>query len=278
MILSPKGDMMNKPSIQQLCKGFDVGVDKIRQLSKNFCQPLGITVFAYARVYPDHRISWLTSNPDQDYFLIDSGALSYMPLGGEKFEDWKEGHFLWFNDQQFPGCEAFFRERTERFHMDHGLVTVKHQKNYVEFCCFSGKLSKLPLYNLFMNEKALFCVFMEHFAQQLDRRSLNLLEHRVILTDFKWALDTPKKKDGCLEVRSTLVEACGWKNLLTLSAREKECLVLLQKGYSYSMIGKHLKLSERTVEHYIESVKNKLGLDTRAELCLASEKLTQLGL
>lgn len=78
--------------------------------------------------------------------------------------------------------------------------------------------------------------------------------------------------------RQSLIAICGWKNLLLLSKREKECLVLFKQGYTYQSIGVHLGLSVRTVEHYIDSVKNKLGLETRSELYLAAEKLVQLGI
>ncbi|MCE5294551.1 MAG: LuxR C-terminal-related transcriptional regulator [Chlamydiales bacterium] len=38
-------------------------------------------------------------------------------------------------------------------------------------------------------------------------------------------------------------------------------------------MGKTLYLSSRTVEHYLESVKNKLGITGRPELYLAAKKL-----
>jgi len=43
-----------------------------------------------------------------------------------------------------------------------------------------------------------------------------------------------------------------------LSGREKECLSLLASGYSAKMAAHHLGLAVRTVEHYIESAKQKL--------------------
>ncbi len=51
-----------------------------------------------------------------------------------------------------------------------------------------------------------------------------------------------------------------------LSRRETECLCLLLKGRTMKMIGKMMGLSPRTVEHYIESVKGKLGVRTKLEL------------
>ena len=63
---------------------------------------------------------------------------------------------------------------------------------------------------------------------------------------------------------------------MTLSKREKQCLVLLKDGHTYHTIGLALGLSECTIEHYLESVKNKLNVEARTELFLAAEKLVQL--
>lgn len=140
---------------------------------------------------------------------------------------------------------------------------------------FSGLLAKRPLYNLFMNKKALFGAFMDHFISQLDRKSLSLLEEGVMLSDLK-SHPGHSMEDGWLNAleEPSLAALCGWKNLLKLSKRERECLLLLKKGYTCQAIGEYLKLSARTVEHYIDSVKNKLDLETRPELYTAAENLS----
>jgi DNA-binding CsgD family transcriptional regulator len=264
-------------TIQQFSQGFEKSVARVRQLSKNFCEPLDITLFGYVRVYHNGCVSWVTSNPDQDRFLIESGVLNEEPLLNTP-KALKEGHYLWFNDRQFQGCESFYRDRARLFRLDHGMVVVRHQKNYLETCCFSGLLAKRPLYNLFMNEKALFSTFMEYFVKQLDIRLLALLEEGVTIADLKREFGQPEDREIPSVHRNSLIAACGWKNLLQLSKREKECLALLKQGYTYQSIGACLGLSARTVEHYIDSIKNKLGLEMRSELYLAAEKLLQLGL
>lgn len=266
-------------TIQQFCNGFERSVDKVKHLTRGFCEALGITGFGYVRVYPNQSVSWLTSNPDQDRFLLESGALNEDPLLNTP-EALKEGSYLWFNDRKFVGCETFYRERARLFQVDHGLVIVKHKKDYLETCCFSGLLTKEPLYNVFMNEKNLFSSFMEHFTEELDHRLISNLSQGVALTDLKTIYGKPSLNNAyeSLSDRASLAVACGWQNLLSLSRREQQCLLLLKKGYTYHEIGIELQLSHRTVEHYIESVKNKLGLQTRRELFLAAEKLFNLKL
>ncbi|MBP7074271.1 MAG: hypothetical protein KBA81_02685, partial [Rhabdochlamydiaceae bacterium] len=50
------------------------------------------------------------------------------------------------------------------------------------------------------------------------------------------------------------------------------------EGLTYQSIGLRLKLSPRTVESYIQSVKNKLDLKTHAELFQLANTLSLLGL
>lgn len=263
-------------SKSQLYKNFDLSVDSVRKRTKNFCESLGITVFGYVRIHDSGLISWVTTHPDQDRFLVESDELNRNPLVNDR-NRLKEGVYLDLYNRQFPGCEEFYRERTKCFQMDHGMVLVRHQKDYIETCCFSGLSAKRPLYQLFMNEQALFRAFMEHFTLQLDARLLEILSQGILLDDLKDGVDVPDERFLYLTGdRSALLEACGCKNLLRLSKRERQCLVLLKDGHTYQTIGLSLGLSVRTIEHYLESVKNKLGLETRAELVLAAEKLGQL--
>ncbi len=56
--------------------------------------------------------------------------------------------------------------------------------------------------------------------------------------------------------------------------REQECLYLLVTGKTIKQIARILKLSPRTVEHYLESVKEKTGTTHRSELI---EKAIDMG-
>ncbi len=51
-----------------------------------------------------------------------------------------------------------------------------------------------------------------------------------------------------------------------LTRREAQCGLLLIKGKSMVTIGKTLRLSTRTVEFYVQNIKNKLHCRTKREL------------
>jgi DNA-binding CsgD family transcriptional regulator len=51
-----------------------------------------------------------------------------------------------------------------------------------------------------------------------------------------------------------------------LSSQQGKCLLLLVKGKSAKEIGLEMKLSHRTVEHYLEKIRRQLGCSSTREL------------
>lgn len=78
----------------------------------------------------------------------------------------------------------------------------------------------------------------------------------------------------CLPVPNSGVFAKAFSaqgpNPYRLSKRELECLLSILRGESSKTIAHSLGLSKRTIEFYIENIKNKMGCLTRAELILTA--------
>lgn len=51
-----------------------------------------------------------------------------------------------------------------------------------------------------------------------------------------------------------------------LSPQQKRCLDYLLKGMTYKETAREMDLSPRTIEHYIENIKKKLGVNSLIEL------------
>lgn len=66
-------------------------------------------------------------------------------------------------------------------------------------------------------------------------------------------------------------------SILSLSQREKEVLSGVSKGLTSPQIGEQLRLSKRTVEHYIENIKNKLNCFSKAELIQKANEFLSIG-
>jgi DNA-binding CsgD family transcriptional regulator len=267
------------PELRQYLNHLDQGVDEVRRLTKHFAETIKLRGFAYIRIYRNGTIGWLTSDSDHDRFVFEANFHHHDPLVS-KAKEIREGQYLHFHDCQFDGAEPFYQERSKRFRVDHGMILVRSEEDYIEASCFSGFMAQQPLYNIFINEPGIFRGFVDYFKQRLTRHSLSLLDHGVGLSNF----NLPSHKLPALnttlspEDRRAIVSSCGWNSLLQISARERDCLSLLRKGFTYREIGDCLNISERTVEHYLESAKNKLGICTRSELFLEADRMFQLGL
>jgi DNA-binding CsgD family transcriptional regulator len=57
-------------------------------------------------------------------------------------------------------------------------------------------------------------------------------------------------------------------HIFPLSERERQCLNLFKEGKTAQMTGAILGLSQRTVEHYFDNIKNKLGCASKTDLLL----------
>lgn len=55
-------------------------------------------------------------------------------------------------------------------------------------------------------------------------------------------------------------------NRNSLSARQTECLFYLSQGHTYKEIAREMSISPRTVEYYIEIIRDKTGCDRKYEL------------
>jgi DNA-binding CsgD family transcriptional regulator len=53
---------------------------------------------------------------------------------------------------------------------------------------------------------------------------------------------------------------------IDFTPRELDCIVLLMQGYTFKMIASKLGISPRTVETYIENIKQKTGCFSKGEL------------
>lgn len=80
--------------------------------------------------------------------------------------------------------------------------------------------------------------------------------YRVLYKDKKQALTRSLKH----------LTGKNYTHFQDITARELECLIQLSKGFSAKQIAAYLKLSSRTVETYLQTIKEKVGMKDKAEL------------
>jgi DNA-binding CsgD family transcriptional regulator len=75
-----------------------------------------------------------------------------------------------------------------------------------------------------------------------------------------------KQLDESLQLSSTHYTLGDNANKYKLTIRECECVFLLIRGKSAKEIGALLSLSKRTIESYIENIKNKMDCKNKADI------------
>lgn len=105
---------------------------------------------------------------------------------------------------------------------------------------------KVPLYNL-SNEIMGICGFSIVIGHHSLASNLNAIKNLGLIT--------PAADDHQHSLKQ-----------MSLSKRQYQCLLFLKKGYTAKMIGRELKLSHRTIESYIEHLKQKFCVDSKSEL------------
>jgi pimeloyl-ACP methyl ester carboxylesterase/DNA-binding CsgD family transcriptional regulator len=90
---------------------------------------------------------------------------------------------------------------------------------------------------------------------------LDSANHILLEREPAWA----RFREAVLEFMELPVAASGEAAFASLSAREREILVLITEGLGNAAIGDRLSISEKTVRNHISNVFDKLGVWTRAQ-------------
>lgn len=154
-----------------------------------------------------------------------------------------------------------------------GGIVKKRKNHLVRFGYATSRKNKKLLQNNFINNIPILEKFNDFFlteaAEIIQKSDGNYLDlPKEIGKDFYFPpkeyvrnLNSEKK---CKFLDS--LNLINYKYLLQLSKREIDCLKLVKDGYTAKNIASELRISKRTVESYLQSIKNKLSKETKSEL------------
>jgi DNA-binding CsgD family transcriptional regulator len=227
------------------------------------------------------------------YYSITSEG-HYTCIGSR--QDWTE---YFFYTEVYKNISSFFRhpryfrssnmifkvdkeiaDRDQPCHINSSLVIVEKNKNGMEGFGFGSDLTNNTIDHIYLNELGLLRKFRDFFKK--EAKSLILAEEANPLSlkemigaaVFDSAPPLPQIED---RARNQLLRYLGLQAPPRLSPRESWCLALTLQGKSAGRIAKELEISLRTVEYYIENVKNKFGCNLKVELFERALQLKELG-
>lgn len=124
------------------------------------------------------------------------------------------------------------------------------------------------------NELPLLNSFLDHF-HEVNKTHIQLAwENRVNLGSMMGSKFYENPVDySMFGKKEHLLKQLGLEAALLLSKREQEIINYIVHGYPASFIADQMKLSSRTIENYIGTIKEKLNCSTKVELIQKAQKI-----
>ena len=242
---------------------------------KKICEPLslafGLDTFWYYTLSDKGELCYISNNPRVAEFFYANNLYKGHP---------------YFKDPKLLKSGFFFAEKTtaadyvqtqgkmrDLVTMDQIFMVMNIDGGKAEGYGFAATQPVPDMTNAIINNLYAFKRFINYFHYEAEGALKQMKENSVdIATECGESFYMPSQyfdeftfgKDQ--EAFLKRIDPIQFEMLKSLSRREKECIKWLLKGLSAVQIGKKIHLSSRTVEFYIENVKNKLGCRTKQEL------------
>lgn len=262
-------DMIDKYSIKQNRK------------IRNFCDPIlshfGVNHFWYYKVTHEGYYSCLGSNIHWTEFYFDQKL--YIPNPYLR------------NPHNFQTGLSFIRqvkddafERTvdfgaKNYNVNQSLIFLEKTKEGIEGYGFATDMPNIVFEMLCLNELPLFKVFLRRFQEEFNPLLTKMNENMVEIASVigpSFYIKKPLIHFPSID-KQKILKQFNLADLLTLSKREKEVLFHTSRGLVAAEISSQLGLSKRTVEHYIENIKNKLSCYSKSDLIQKANEFLSLG-
>ena len=251
---------MNK-NLNDLIKRYTIKYDR---KIKNICDPLKnhlqIPHFYYYSIEEDGHFGIIGNYPEQlEFYYHENFYLNEPYLIHPKFL--RTGCVI-VKSVQDPLDLKIYREK---FFVEDLFIMIKKTARGFDGFIFSDpnlneQNSAKYIHNLELLQK-----FTNHFKREAQPILKAIWEEKYNIHSAKG--DAFLKSTPSLPLYKDDNHIQGFINaLLPLTKRERQCLECYQKGHTSQATGAMLGISQRTVEHYFESIKNKLRVSSKRDL------------
>lgn len=198
----------------------------------------------------------------------------------------KDSHFLLNYDPDFVSVTNTFKDK---YPQHHPFISIRKEgKNKAHIFGFAARRNIPSLPSFYINNLSILNSFLNHYLASSIKYTRPKEENMIDIAALRGHDRFYKSNygDGSLvypEKHLKFYKEIGISPFLiesakNLSNREKQVLLSCQKGKTSVQSGEELGLSPRTVQFYLENVKNKLGIFNREELVNSAKILNDAGL
>ena len=291
MILTNKKQKGHGMSGNEKCRNY-VALEFNRGIADkliDICQPLnkyfGINFFGYAHFLENGTyLDFCTNMNWQSNYLRKYGSHSFISAFVNNIYQHKVKYILWENTPNLPDSHkmtvfeknmlAKFIDESCHYGICHGFTIYKYKNKSIEAWHFAttkenGKIIKFCINNI---------ESLEHFILYFRDKASDLIkvddvENLIVLQDKKILAKNPLQvtHDHQTQMFNKHAEIKNFSmdtkhGVVLLSKREAECAKHLITSKTMKEIAKRMEISPRTVEHYLNNIKNKIGCWSKSEL------------
>jgi len=221
------------------------------------CQPLfqqaDIVNYVYARVYDNHTCYALVANAKHHIHHFENQYSVSPPIPAEHLSN-KIYYFLTGNENM--PFQQSLHDAYNLFQMTCPFFIIERHYGCYDLHIFFSSNSNSQIINFYLNNIDALEKFNLYFKDKAQNLLVNAQKN---LIDIPLAM---RPTFGGLTVRSNVM----MNPAQLLTAREQECVNFLSYSYTMKEIAKNMKISPRTVEDYLNSIKYKLGVNRKSEI------------
>lgn len=212
----------------------------------HFCQSAlqqhGILFFAYGQFFDDGRCNLLSNNSVlyQHFFKKNYPLLPSIP---DKFLTQKFHYLI----PEGGAYQQAVHDVRQFFNLKNGIDLIEKHDSYFEMTCFASDTNNTDAVNFYLNNLK----FLENFSLSFKESFFDLVQKSKIILPK----DMRASFTGIKKVTQKL-----------LSNRQSQCLYHLVRGLTAKQIAKVLGLSNRTIEFYLENLKEKFNCPNKSDL------------
>lgn len=226
-----------------------------------------INFFSHTRAFHDGNFASLMTSTDlTEYYIAQKYPIRFSQGKGIYLE---KG----FHVESHLGdssSQKMINDLQEKFNTAHFIYVVDKHKAFDDMYSFATTPENEQILNHYMNNIDLLKKFLFYYK---DKSNILIKNSTLIKYNNDHFPTSHTINQNIIDHHACTnsmplnkITITGHLGEALLSKRELDCLKLLTKSHSFKEIGKTLSLSPRTVETYVNNMKNKLGCDTKKQL------------
>ena len=248
--------------------------NEITALCKPVSELFNVNYFSHTRAFHDGNFVSVMTNPElTECFLKRKYPISFSNGKGFYLND---GCYISDCLKRNLEVEEKLKTLYKEFHVECMISIIKKCDGYDNMYSFGLNIGDRFFVNKFLNNLKM----IEHFILYFKSQSSGIFSRIEPVSYSEDYFLSPQNKPDVAWVTSKeqeiffknlplkKVQVLGNLGNVFLSQREYECLRYASKCYSLKEIAKQIDISPRTVETYLNSVKNKLGVEKRSDLIM----------